>query len=246
MSTASGNNQRKIKVIYQDDFLLVVNKPGGLVVLRTLTCHEKTLQDWVDDNFQFSVFPKKGSLRDNFQFASDFARRAGIVHRLDKDTWGLILIAKNKKIFNQLQQQFKERNVEKTYWALVRGKLLGEGKVVAPIGRLARDRLKFGVVVKGKSAETNYRVIRQLKFCGEGYTLVAVKPKTGRTHQIRVHFRYLGHPIFGDSAYGGKKERGKPMFLIAKKIKFLHPGTGREVSFEVKLPRELARIIIDV
>jgi len=241
--TVNESNQRKIKVIYQDDFLLVVNKPGGLVVLRTPTSSGMTLQDWIDSNFPARLASQSVAGR---QFASDFAGRSGIVHRLDKDTWGLILIAKNEKVFNQLQRQFKERKVEKTYWALVRGKLLGEGKVVAPIGRLSWDRLKFGVAIKGKQAETNYRAIRQLKIGGDDYTLVVVKPKTGRTHQIRAHFRYLGHPIFGDSAYGGKKEQGKPMFLIAKKIKFFHPGIGQKVGFEVKLPKELTKIITDV
>lgn len=226
MSTACENNQRKIEIIYQDQALAVLNKPGGLVVLRGPTVREKTLQDWVENNLGI-----------------DIAGRAGIVHRLDKGTWGLILVAKNQQAFDTLQRQFKERRVEKTYWALVRGRPPIEGEIVAPIGRSPGRRLKFAVVPGGKAAKTSYRVMKEVIVNSEEYTLVEVRPKTGRTHQIRVHFQYLGHPIFGDVLYGGRKERGRPLFLVAKEISFAHPETREEISFRIDLPKELKSLL---
>lgn len=222
MSTACGSNQRKVEIVYQDQALALLNKPGGLVVLRGPTVKGTTLQDWVEKNLGI-----------------DLAERAGIVHRLDKETWGLILVAKDRQIFDHLQRQFKERRVEKTYWALVRGKPPIEGEIVAPIGRSPGRRLKFAVVPGGKSAKTKYRVLKRAILDSEEYTLVEIKPETGRTHQIRVHFQYLGYPIFGDKIYGGKREQGRPMFLVAKKIGFLHPVEGKKMNFEIDLPSEL-------
>lgn len=217
------------EIIYQDKYIFLVNKPSGWVILKVDTYQGFTLQDWVEEKIQ----------------DSSFARRNGIAHRLDKDTWGIILGAKDKKSFDFLQSQFKHREVEKEYRALVRGELKSEGKVVSPIGRLSHNRLKMTVTASGKPAETKFKPIGQYKIDGNIYTLVVVWPKTGRTHQIRIHFKYLGHPIFGDQLYGGKREKGKEMFLVARKIKFIHPQFHNKVEFEIDLPYALERIIND-
>jgi len=224
--TACGNSQKKVEIVYQDQTLVVLNKPGGLVVLKGHTVREETLQDWVENNLGI-----------------DIANRAGIVHRLDKPTWGLILVARNQFAFDDLQQQFKERRIKKTYWALVRGKPPIEGEIVAPIGRSPGRRLRFAVVPGGKAAETSYRVMKEVVIGSEEYSLLEVRPKTGRTHQIRVHFQYLGHPIFGDRVYGGKRERERPLFLVAKEISFVHPETKKGVNFGIDLPKELRSLL---
>lgn len=225
MLNACRKEKAKVKVVYQDCSFLVLNKPAGWVTLRVKTNKGETLQDWLEDNYQIFV-----------------AKRAGIVHRLDKQTWGLVLVARNENSFKNLQSQFKLRRVEKVYWALVRGELFGDGEIQVPVGRLAGSSFKFGVVLGGKQAGTKYRVIRNLRIDGEKYTLLRVEPKTGRTHQIRVHLKYLGHPIYGDSIYGGKKEKGRIMFLVAKKIGFFHPASGRKVIFKINLPKQLASL----
>jgi len=217
---------RAVEVIHQDKFLLILNKPGGLVTLRTASYKGKTLQNWVEEEFGIRI-----------------EGRAGIVHRLDKETWGIILVAKKKSAFVDLQYQFKKREVEKTYWALVKGFLSGSGKIVAPLGRVPWKRFRFGVIPGGRSAETWYQVIKNIIIDGDNFTLIKVKPKTGRTHQLRVHLKYLGHPIFGDNLYGGRKERGKLMFLVAKEIEFTHPQTEKRMKFSVELPSSLASII---
>ena len=225
-SACRKKKQRRVKVLYEDNSLLVLNKPAGLVTLRVATFKGKTLQDFLEE--EFNIFVRE---------------RGGIVHRLDKETQGIILVAKNNRAFDHLQDQFKERKVEKVYLALIRGKLTGEGEITAPIGRNLGRRLQFAVVPGGKKAETGYQVLKNLKINEEEYTLVKVRPKTGRTHQIRVHFKYLGNPVFGDSFYGGKKEQGRPMFLVAKEIKFIHPADGRLMEFKITIPKRLSSLM---
>ncbi len=200
------------------------------MTLNVDTYQGKTLEDWVVKNIQFSNY--------NFQ-----KNRGGIVHRLDKDTWGIILGAKNKEAFDFLQGQFKSRQVKKKYLALVRGDLKSEGKVVSPVGRLPYNRLRYGVNPDGKKAETRFKPVGKYFIEGNVYTLVEVWPKTGRTHQIRVHLQYLGHPIYGDSLYGGKLGEDRTMFLVAQEIAFLHPEKEERVSFKVGLPGELKKIL---
>jgi len=223
----SRKKPKRIEIVYQDNHLLVLNKPAGLVTLRTDTYQGETLQDWVEESL--ALFVKE---------------RGGVVHRLDKETSGLILVAKNDQTFDFLQSQFKQRMVEKTYWVLVRGKLTGRGGIAVPIGRRSGNRLRFDVVPGGKKAETSYQVLKNLKINGQDYTLVKARPRTGRSHQIRVHFKYLGHPVFGDSLYGGKRERGRPMFLVAKEIRFTHPS-GKRIGFKTDLPKLLSGLIKD-
>lgn len=215
-----------MKILYEDDSLLIVNKPAGLVTLNTPTYKEKTLQSYIEDEFKLT-----------------FNDRAGIVHRLDKDTQGIILIARDDKTFSQLQKQFKERKVTKEYLALVRGKVVGSNKIVAPIGRSSHSRFKFAVVPGGKKAETEYSVLKNLKIGGEDYSLVKVGIKTGRTHQIRVHFKYLGHPLYGDSIYGTKEDEDRPLFLIARKLEFLHPHSQKKIRVSIDIPGRFKSII---
>lgn len=217
------------KIVYQDDQIFLVNKPGGWVTLKVKTYDGCTLQEWVDKNVREARKVRKV--------------RSGIVHRLDKDTWGLVLGAKNKPAFDFLQNQFKKRKVKKEYWALVHGNLRSRGEVVSPIGRLAYNRFKYGVQPDGKSAQTKFEPGGNYKIGDDLYTLVKVWPKTGRTHQIRVHLKYLGHPIYGDSLYGIDEDESRPMFLVAKKISFLHPKTQKKVRFKIDLPEAIKNII---
>ncbi len=205
---------------------MALNKPAGLVVLNGPTVRGETLEEWIRAHFPDLVFNQKHE-------------RAGIVHRLDKETWGLILVAKNQSVFLSLQQQFKERTIKKVYWALVWGNPPKEGRITAPVGRLPGRRLKWGVRPGGRPAITDYQLKKKVLIGQQEYSLVEVRPLTGRTHQIRVHFQYLGHPIFGDQFYGGRRERGRPMFLIAKELEFFHPKKQELLKLVIDLPREL-------
>jgi len=224
--TALGSRKREIEVVYQDRSLLVLNKPAGWATLRSATSKEITLQDWLDANFGLKTVD-----------------RSGIAHRLDRDTWGLILVAKNDQVLSQLQEQFRKREVRKVYWALARGCLSGSGKIKAPIKKVRAGEWRFRVAPGGRQSITSYRQIGIFKINGQDYTLLRVYPKTGRTHQIRVHLKYLGHPLFGDSFYGGKREKGRPMFLAAKELCLSHPMNGKKIRFKIKLPERLSKII---
>jgi len=225
------------QIVYQDNFLLVLNKPPNWVVNRAQTTKNKqTIQDWIEENFKFKISNLK-------------LFRSGIVHRLDRDTSGILLIAKTKKAFENLQKQFKERQVKKEYWALVHGILPLSGKIIAPVGRLPWARKKFGVLPGGRTAETEFKQIGILGKDGEKFSLVRVFPKTGRTHQIRVHFRYLGHPLVADSTYGGRKRARNDqkwcsrIFLHAQKVGFFHPQSGKWQEYEVELPKDLKDVL---
>ncbi|MBI2431221.1 MAG: RluA family pseudouridine synthase [Candidatus Levybacteria bacterium] len=232
-------------VLYEDTQFFVLDKPAGMTVNKADTTKgERTVQDWIAS--KFSIF--------NFQFSkdeeSDFYKRAGIVHRIDKETSGILVVAKTLSAFLELQRQFKERIVKKTYLALVHGKVIPEeGEIRVPVGRLPWNRKRFGVVAGGRDAVTRYRVIKNYTLNTNLYTLLALFPETGRTHQIRVHLKYFGHPIFSDSLYAGRKTARNDrkilprVFLHATKISFIHPKTGKTISFESPLPKELQKII---
>ena len=239
----------KINIIYQDKDILVLDKPSGVTVNKSDTTKgEETVQDWIEQKFIIL----------NFQFLnnkdSDFYKRAGIVHRIDKETSGILLVAKNEESFKQLQSEFKERKVEKTYIALVHGKLeSAEGEISVPVGRLPWSRKKFGVLAGGKDATTKYKTLtvkyNKLKKGNEPLTLLELNPKTGRTHQIRVHLKYIGHPIFSDFLYAGRKTSRddrkilERVFLHANKIIFYHPLTGDRITYESPLPEELEKFL---
>jgi 23S rRNA pseudouridine1911/1915/1917 synthase len=169
--------------------------------------------------------------------------RPGIVHRLDKDTSGLILVAKNRVAQANLSDQFKNRVVKKSYLTLVKGKLTPEkGIIEAAIGRDPSHRQRMAIVSTGREARTEYRVI---KYYGN-YTLLEIKPETGRTHQIRVHLAAIGFPVAGDATYGLKSPRFPRQFLHASKIAFKLPSTGSYVEFESPLPPDLEQALREI
>lgn len=234
------------KIVYQDDDLLVIEKPAGIIVNRSETVKEETIQDWVETKIKM--------VDEKIEKKSDFLKRSGIVHRLDKETSGLLIIAKNENTFIELQRQFKERKVEKRYLALVHGEVKPkEGKIEASLTRNPFDRKKFGVFLGGKEAVTEYRVLRyyetNIQKEKRYFTLVEVFPKTGRTHQIRVHFKYIGYPVVGDEVYAGRKtarfdRKWCPrLFLHAYYLKFVQPETKKEIALEINLPDDLKTIL---
>lgn len=231
-----------IKIIYEDKNLLVLDKPSGVVVNKSETTKgEFTVQDYLEEKFKVNNSWLTADKE------SDFYKRAGFVHRIDKETSGILIVAKNGQSFENLQAQFKDRKVSKTYVALVHGHVdLPEGEISVPIGRLPWNRKRFGVLAGGKEAVTFYKVLERFE---KPFTLLEINPKTGRTHQIRVHLKYYGHSIFGDSLYAGRKTSRddrkilERFFLHAKKIFFNHPQTGNRVEFESPLPTELENVL---
>ncbi|MEK9178675.1 MAG: RluA family pseudouridine synthase [Patescibacteria group bacterium] len=230
-----------MKVIFEDEDLLVLDKPSGITVNRSdTTMHGTTVQDYVDGLINLEIEDKE----------SDFYKRCGIIHRIDKETSGILLVAKNRKSFENLQGQFKERKVQKSYLALVHGvPKPPEGEISTPLGRLPWNRKRFGVLAGGREAVTEYKVleIRYLK-SGKGreaLSLIEARPKTGRTHQIRVHLKSINHPIFSDELYAGRKvarddRKFLPrIFLHAEKITIRHPRSNKKISFETELPEDL-------
>lgn len=239
------------QIIFQDEDMVVINKPSGMIVNNSDTTHgEVTLQDWVMKQLQIT----NDELRNGEEH--DFYKRAGIVHRLDKETSGIILVAKNIAAFEELQRQFKERIVKKKYVTLAHGEVIPhEGEVRVPVGRLEFNRKRFGVVAGGREAVTKYRTITNYKLrmtnkkSEETLTLLEVYPETGRTHQIRVHLKYLNHPIFSDELYAGRKTAREDRkylsrcFLHASEISFLHPRTQETVSFKSELSEDLQKFL---
>ena len=241
----------EIEIIYEDDNLLVLNKPAGITVNRSdTTRNEQTVQDWVEEKIKNQKLKTK-----NVDQESDFYKRAGIVHRLDKETSGILLVAKDEDSFINLQNQFKERVVKKTYLALAHGKIkLKEGEIKATVGRLPWNRKRFGVLSGGRESVTKYKVLKYLvlaKNKNDFFSLVELYPETGRTHQIRVHLKYINHPIFADSLYAGRKTarddrtRLERVFLHACKIEFTHPKNGKHLAFESPLPPELESFLTE-
>lgn len=233
------------KILFEDDTLLVIDKPSGLVVNRAESVVGETVQDWVEKNFKVSKVSKVSEVsNDTFIF------RSGIVHRIDKETSGCLLIAKTQEAFVELQRQFKAREVEKMYMALVHGKFERErGIINAAVGRLPWRRERFGILSGGRDAETQYKVISSwLGTRGKEkdlFSLVEFYPKTGRTHQIRVHAKYLHHALVSDEFYAGRKTSRRDrewcsrLFLHATKITFTHPVRGKRISVESPLPQDL-------
>ncbi len=213
-----------LKIVYEDDDLLVVDKPAGMTTHPSPGRTEHTLVNAI-----LSHYPKLAEIGNSL--------RPGIVHRLDKDTSGLIIIAKNMPAQMKLIEQFRTREVSKTYITLVRGHLSPEtGIIEAPIGRSSADRKKMAIVSGGRQALTEYKV---LKYYRE-FTLLEIKPETGRTHQIRVHLSAIGYPMAGDSVYGVKVPFLTRQFLHAQRLSFILPSSGKRVEFKSDLPDDLA------
>lgn len=267
------------KVIFEDEWVMVVSKPSGMVVNRSDTNREGTLQD------ELSGYFKLGS-------SLGIGDRAGIVHRLDRETSGLLVVAKTQKAYENLQAQFKSREVTKEYLALVHGKVgQTEGSIevrVARIGKfgrfgVVRGRPSYTKVTEGKEARTDYKVIdsyifktelfdkilnptspdqddrkvtksriNYLKQNAREYSFLSVFPKTGRTHQIRVHLKHIGHPVVSDLIYGPNKLIRfdllwcSRLFLHASKLEFAHPKTGKSITFESGLPNDLKNAILNL
>jgi 23S rRNA pseudouridine1911/1915/1917 synthase len=221
-----------LSVIYQDADVIVVDKPAGLTVHPAPGHPRGTLV-----NALLAACPNLRGIGGTL--------RPGIVHRLDKDTSGLIVVAKNDRAMLALQSQLKAREVKKTYVALVRGVPdPREGMIEAPIGRNPKNRKKMAVVAGGRESTTKYRVTEVLG--GGAYALLEVEPVTGRTHQIRVHMSALGHPVVGDLTYGGRSKLLGRQFLHAAKLAFELPSSGRMIEFESPLPADLREVLADL
>ncbi len=226
-----------LDIRFEDEHLLVINKPAGLVVHPAAGNPDGTLQNAL--------------LHYDAGLAS--LPRAGIVHRLDKDTSGLMVVARNLAAHKSLVAQLQARTVHREYLALVQGEVTAGGSIDAPIGRHPRDRLRMAVVTSGKPAVTHYRV--QERFAA--YTLLVARLETGRTHQIRVHMAYIHHPLVGDPLYGGRlrlpraaSERLRAALvgfrrqaLHARRLELRHPASGQTLGWEAEMPSDFAWLL---
>lgn len=234
-----------LNIIYEDDDIIIINKPAGMVVHPALGNYTGTL---VNALLYYTQ---------NLSRSSD-VDRAGIVHRIDKNTSGLLVVAKNDIAHAKLAKQFSTHSIEREYWAIVWGHFkTPEGVIETKIGRSKSDRKKFAVVEEGKEAVTYFYVLEEFEYL----TLVRLKLKTGRTHQIRVHLSHINHPVFGDPTYGGRKihhsnvtsrikqevenllEIMKRQALHAKTLGFIHPSTNEFVKFDSDLPEDMQMLL---
>lgn len=228
-----------IEIVYEDETLLVVNKPAGLVVHPAAGIHSGTLANALAYHFQ--QLPNAASVR------------PGIVHRLDRDTSGLLVVAKTEAALDNLSDQFRARSVYKSYVALVHGRVNSDsGRIDQPLARDPANRTRMAVVRGGRSSLTTYRVNRRF----QRFTLLDVDLKTGRTHQIRVHLAWIKHPVVSDETYGGGRDNtiqnarlradirhlGRH-FLHAEKLAFTHPKTNERIKFESPLPEKLSNLL---
>ena len=231
-----------IEIVYEDDTLVVVNKPAGLVVHPAAGIHSGTLANALA--YHFAQLPNASSVR------------PGIVHRLDRDTSGLLVVAKTEAALENLSDQFRARSVYKLYAALVHGRVAADsGRIEQPLARDPSNRTRMAVVRGGRSGLSIYRIARRFN----RFTLLDVELKTGRTHQIRVHLAWLKHPVVGDETYGGGRDntiqdpklksqiRGLGRhFLHAEKLAFTHPATGERVLYHSPLPPELSDLLVEI
>jgi len=240
-----------LTIIFENSKFIAVNKQAGIIVNRADTSKNYvTLQDMVEERYKFSETPRvRGEkyMINGYNKFDEFVSRSGIVHRLDKETSGIILVAKDPQTFLQLQNQFKKSVVKKKYIAFVHGRVSEhEGEVDAPIARLPWNRMRFGVFQEGREAKTKFKTLHIFKDTkGEEFSLLEVSPVTGRTHQIRVHFQHIHHPVFADELYAGRKtgrDDRKVLgrhFLHAFQISLQDPETGGSLVLESPLPEDL-------
>lgn len=223
-----------LNIIYEDDDLLVVNKPKGMVVHPAVGNFTGTLVNALLYHCGDTLSGINGEIR------------PGIVHRIDKDTSGLLIVAKNDYAHNKLALQIKEHSFNREYEAVVYGNIKNqEGTIDAPIGRNPADRKKMAVTSKAsKNAITHYRVLNRYN----GFTHIKLKLETGRTHQIRVHMAYIGHPVAGDILYGPKKviKSLNGQCLHARLIGFIHPRSGKYIEFETELPDYFKNFLLEL
>lgn len=218
-----------LDILYEDKDVIVVNKPQGMIVHPAPGVYEGTLVNALLNHC-------------NDLSGINGVTRPGIVHRIDKDTSGILVVAKNDNSHNKLAKQLKDHSMTREYIALVEGVVkLDEGTVDEPIARHPKDKIKMAVCVNGKRAITHYKVIKRFK----SNTLIKCILETGRTHQIRVHMAYIGHPLVGDPVYGYKKQRFKlgGQLLHAEKLGFIHPATGKYIEFETEIPDYFKKVI---
>ncbi|MBI1807372.1 MAG: RluA family pseudouridine synthase [Ignavibacteria bacterium] len=238
-----------LEILFEDEHLLIVNKPAGMVTHPAYSNYTGTLVNALlyHCNNRLSGF--------------NDPKRPGIVHRLDKDTSGLMVVAKDDPTHAFLAQQFSRRTIDREYWAIVWGRFTERGTtsgiIEAALGRSKSDRKKISVSESGKSAVTEYEVLEEFDYL----SLVRLRLRTGRTHQIRVHLHHIGHPVFGDPTYGGrriawggaeKKKKEEVHHLLklisrqalhAKTIGFIHPGTRQKLTFDSQLPEDMSEVL---
>jgi len=205
----------KIEIIFEDDWLLVLNKPPGMTTTSE-NSRVRSVEDWLFEN-------RKNGLKRN-----------GIVHRLDKGTSGILLVAKTEEAMRGLLDQIKKREVVKEYLALAQGECPFEGEICMPIGRSKYFFGKYAVNEEGKEAKSKFWLEKRLTKEGKSYSLIRVRIYTGRTHQIRVHMRYLGWPLVGDRTYGGEVLGLDRPFLHASRVVFSHPANGGRMEFKTE------------
>ena len=230
------------KIVYEDKDFFVINKPAGLIThQKNLDDKQPSVVDWVIENY-----PELKDIGEPFIASGKETARAGIVHRLDKDTSGLMIISKNNETFFYFKNLFQTRKIKKHYLALVHGQPKNAmGTIASPLGRIGMKRTTKIIgrkLIDQKEAETEYKVVKKY---GD-FSLLELTPKTGRTHQLRVHFNSIGHPITGDQVYGFKKLSPPPelsrLFLHAYKLEFITPD-GKSIALEADLPEELQKVI---
>ena len=222
-----------LDIIYEDKDIIVVNKAKGMVVHPAAGNPDGTLVNAIMSHCKENLSGIGGELR------------PGIVHRLDKDTSGLLIIAKNDKAHLAISEQIQSRQVKKTYLALVKGDVPeNEATIKMPIGRSIKDRKKMAITPKGKEAITHFKVVERF----QKYTYLEVNIETGRTHQIRVHMAEIGHPVVGDMVYSnGKNEFGvEGQMLHAHRLEFRHPITEKEMCLEAPLPEYFTNILLNL
>ena len=220
-----------LDIVYEDNDIIVINKPQGMIVHPAPGVYKGTLVNAL-------LYHCKDLSSING------VKRPGIVHRIDKDTSGLLVVAKNDKAHESLSNQLKDKTMNREYLAIVHGVINeNRGKINAPIGRDLKSRIKMAVVKDGKNAITHFEVLERFK----KYTLVYCQLETGRTHQIRVHMAYIGHPLAGDPVYGPKVTLpGNGQYLHATKLKLVHPSTGKNMSFESPIPVYFSKMLNDL
>ncbi len=243
----------KITILLEDDHLLVIDKPAGMVVNRADSVKGITVQDWMDKTYSIptAVFPVVKPYEREYDPVREFVNRSGVVHRLDKETSGVLLLAKDPVTFEKLKEQFKTRTVSKEYVALVHGRVAPpKASIDAPIGRLPWNRTRFGVFPGGREAQTEYKVQKHYKGPQqEPLTLLTLSPHTGRTHQLRVHMQYVNFPLVGDELYAGRsrarddREWCPRIFLHARQLVFKHPVNEKKIIIESPLPNELTQAL---
>ncbi len=217
-----------LDIVYQDDDIAVINKPQGM----TVHAGSGTSGDTLVNALLYHLDKLSGI---------NGVIRPGIVHRIDKNTSGLLVVAKNDKAHLSLAKQLEDKTCHRVYVALLEGNVKQDGKIATFIGRSNKDRTKMAVVSDGREAVTNYKVLKQY----DGYTLCEFSLETGRTHQIRVHAKHIGHPVVGDKEYGYKNQkfRLEGQLLHAKKLEFIHPTTNKTVSFSAEIPKHFLDVL---